>query len=158
MCLKAVPAEANTKGKKKGGKATKGKGKKKAMASEVMEADEEDTEATQEPARKRRKLQEFDSESTLIDSENPDLEGDAGEAELQLIMVEERGSGYPSGMSNSVKVSPVHFALIRTSVDPKTQAYLKAAFDPIYGYPSIVRFSWGTVKIAMDKNGIPCTW
>lgn len=159
MCLKAIPVETVTKGKKKGAKATKGKGKKKASASEVVEADEEESEATQEPARKRRKLQEFDSESTLIDSESPDLLDEAEEAELQVMMVEERGSGYPSGMFSSVgAVSPLDFALISTPADPKTQAYLKAAFDPIFGYPSIVRFSWGTVKIAMDKNGIPCTW
>lgn len=48
--------------------------------------------------------------------------------------------------------------LVTMHTDPKTQAYLRAAFDPIFGYPSIVRFSWGTVKIAMDKNGVPCTW
>ncbi|KAI5454294.1 hypothetical protein NCC49_004352 [Naganishia albida] len=138
MCLKAVTIETDTKGKKKASKATKGKSKKKPTASDDVDGDEEEPETTQEPARKRRKLQEFDSETTLIDSESPDLPDEGEEAELQIMMVEERGSGYPA--------------------DPKTQAYLKAAFDPIFGYPSIVRFSWGTVKIAMDKNGIPCTW
>jgi hypothetical protein len=95
MCLKAVPIEADTKGKKKAGKAAKGKGKKKWSASDVM--DEPEAESIQEPAHKRRKLQEFDSESTLIDSESPDIPDEAEEAELQVMMVEERGSGYPSG-------------------------------------------------------------
>lgn len=97
MCLKAVTIETDTKGKKKASKATKGKGKKKPTASDDMDGDEEEPDTTQEPARKRRKLQEFDSETTLIDSESPDLPDEGEEAELQIMMVEERGSGYPSG-------------------------------------------------------------
>lgn len=103
MCWKEVPVESasDAKGKKKGGKAAKGKGKKRAAESDVVEAQEEEAEslATQEPARKRRKHQEFDSETTLVDSENAEVEAsnETGEAELQVMMVEERGSGYPSG-------------------------------------------------------------
>ncbi|KAJ9124964.1 hypothetical protein QFC24_002896 [Naganishia onofrii] len=140
MCLKAVPVQAASKekGKKKAvGRNGKGKGAKKAAAVDAVGMDDEEA---QEPVRKRRKLQEFDSETLTEEAESLGVEtpiekdGD----ELHVMMVEERGSGYPS--------------------DPKTQAYLRAAFDPIFGYPSIVRFSWGTVKIAMDKNGVPCTW
>jgi hypothetical protein len=103
MCLKEVPVESasDAKGKKKGGKAAKGKGKKRAAEVDVLCTPEEETESatTQEPARKRRKLQEFDSETTLVDAESVEtatLE-ETGEAELQVMMVEERGSGYPSG-------------------------------------------------------------
>lgn len=42
--------------------------------------------------------------------------------------------------------------------DPKTQAYLRNAFHPVFGYPGIVRFSWATVKVIIDKDGTPCTW
>lgn len=49
-----------------------------------------------------------------------------------------RGSGYPS--------------------DPKTQAYLKDGIDPVFGYKGIVRFSWATVKVLLDKNGVECKW
>ena len=49
-----------------------------------------------------------------------------------------RGSGYPS--------------------DPKTQAYLKEGMDPVFGYKGIVRFSWATVKVLLDKNGVECKW
>ncbi|GHJ84842.1 hypothetical protein NliqN6_1244 [Naganishia liquefaciens] len=143
LCLKAVAEQSTSdgKGKKTVGKALKGKGKQRAADEDTLDGKEDvESGSAQGPARKRRKLREFDSETTLVDSESPDVEAseETGEAELKVTMVEERGSGYPS--------------------DPKTQAYLKAAFDPIFGYPSIVRFSWGTVKIAMDKNGIPCTW
>ncbi|WVN86487.1 ribonuclease HII [Cryptococcus depauperatus CBS 7841] len=49
-----------------------------------------------------------------------------------------RGSGYPS--------------------DPKTQAYLKGCIDPIFGYKGIVRFSWNTIKVLLDKQAIECRW
>lgn len=49
-----------------------------------------------------------------------------------------RGSGYPS--------------------DPKTQAYLKESIDPVFGYKGIVRFSWATVKVLLDKQGVESKW
>lgn len=49
-----------------------------------------------------------------------------------------RGSGYPS--------------------DPKTQAYLKGSIDPVFGYKGIVRFSWATVKVLLDKQGVESKW
>ncbi|WOO81887.1 Ribonuclease H2 subunit A [Vanrija pseudolonga] len=49
-----------------------------------------------------------------------------------------RGSGYPS--------------------DPKTQAYLRNSIDPVFGYRGIVRFSWATVKVLLEKQAAPCAW
>lgn len=49
-----------------------------------------------------------------------------------------RGSGYPS--------------------DPKTQAYLRDSIDPVFGYKGAVRFSWATVKVLMEKQGVECKW
>lgn len=103
MCLKAVPEEpaSDSKGKKKTAKALKGKGKKRAAEVDVLEGQEEAEDAnTPEPARKRRKLQEFDSETTLVDSETQDdgVSEETKETELEVTMIEERGSGYPSGM------------------------------------------------------------
>ncbi|WVQ84651.1 ribonuclease HII [Cryptococcus sp. DSM 104549] len=49
-----------------------------------------------------------------------------------------RGSGYPS--------------------DPKTQAFLRGSMDPVFGYKGIVRFSWATVKVLLDKQGVECKW
>ncbi|KAL5634801.1 hypothetical protein ACGC1H_002737 [Rhizoctonia solani] len=48
------------------------------------------------------------------------------------------GSGYPS--------------------DPNTKAWLKAVCEPTFGFPSIVRFSWGTSKTALENNGHVVTW
>lgn len=57
-----------------------------------------------------------------------------GEVEVEVA----RGSGYPS--------------------DPRTQAYLKEHIDPVFGYKGIVRFSWATVKVLLDKQGVECRW
>ncbi|KAG6817335.1 hypothetical protein H0H87_009933 [Tephrocybe sp. NHM501043] len=52
-------------------------------------------------------------------------------------------SGYPSGC-------PV--------VDPKTQAWLKESVEPTFGFPKLVRFSWTTVKLLLDKNAHTVKW
>jgi len=49
-----------------------------------------------------------------------------------------RGSGYPS--------------------DPRTQAYLRDNIDPVFGYKGIVRFSWATVKVLLEKQSVECRW
>lgn len=103
MFLKAVPDESASggNGKMKTGKAVKSKGKKRAAEIDVLEGQEEAEDAnTQEPARKRRKLQDFDSETTLVDSEtrHDEVSEETTEAKLEVTMIEERGSGYPSGM------------------------------------------------------------
>ncbi|PAV16034.1 ribonuclease H2 subunit A [Pyrrhoderma noxium] len=51
---------------------------------------------------------------------------------------EERGSGYPS--------------------DPKTQVWLRDSLEPTFGFPSLVRFSWATVKVALEKYGHAVKW
>ncbi|CAA7267019.1 unnamed protein product [Cyclocybe aegerita] len=50
----------------------------------------------------------------------------------------ELGSGYPS--------------------DPNTQAWLKTATDPVFGFPQIVRFSWTTVKVILEKSSYGVKW
>jgi len=36
--------------------------------------------------------------------------------------------------------------------DQSTVRWLEAAFDPVFGYPSIVRFSWATVARLFEKK------
>ncbi|KAL0061918.1 hypothetical protein AAF712_011202 [Marasmius tenuissimus] len=50
----------------------------------------------------------------------------------------ELGSGYPS--------------------DPKTQAWLKDSLEPTFGFPKVVRFSWTTVKVLLEKEGHQVQW
>ncbi|KAK9899733.1 ribonuclease H2 subunit A [Cystobasidium minutum MCA 4210] len=60
------------------------------------------------------------------------------EQEGQLNFSSEFGSGYPS--------------------DPKTVAWLEKHFDPLFGYPSIARQSWGTIRQLLDKKGWRVKW
>jgi ribonuclease H2 subunit A len=50
----------------------------------------------------------------------------------------EFGSGYPS--------------------DPNTVKWLKQNIDPVFGYPSIIRFSWSTAEKLMDENCVSVVW
>ncbi|KAI0367755.1 ribonuclease H2 subunit A [Pilatotrama ljubarskyi] len=52
--------------------------------------------------------------------------------------VAETGSGYPS--------------------DPKTQAWIKNTLEPTFGYPSLARFSWATIKVVLDKDAHAVEW
>ncbi|KAF8638318.1 hypothetical protein AX17_002338 [Amanita inopinata Kibby_2008] len=60
------------------------------------------------------------------------------ETETEATWSKELGSGYPS--------------------DPKTQAWLKNNLEPTFGYPKLVRFSWTTVKLILDKHAHPVKW
>lgn len=42
--------------------------------------------------------------------------------------------------------------------DADTQAFLRSHFDPLYGFPRIVRFSWQTARILLEQLGLPVTW
>jgi len=42
--------------------------------------------------------------------------------------------------------------------DPITKKWLKASVDPVFGYPSVIRFSWKTCKTLLDSNAVPVTW
>nr|XP_027203844.1 ribonuclease H2 subunit A-like [Dermatophagoides pteronyssinus] len=48
------------------------------------------------------------------------------------------GSGYPS--------------------DPKTKEFLQQIFNPIFGFPTFVRFSWSTITKIMDDKAVGCNW
>ncbi|KAF9238496.1 ribonuclease H2 subunit A [Melanogaster broomeanus] len=50
----------------------------------------------------------------------------------------EFGSGYPS--------------------DPKTKAWIEDSLEPTFGFPSVARFSWTTVKVVLEKSGHPTKW
>lgn len=72
---------------------------------------------------------------------------------------EEMGSGYPGGECKTLnRLLHAFHAQRPCFADPKTVAYLKAAFHPVFGYPSIVRFSWSGVKIAMDRECASFRW
>lgn len=50
----------------------------------------------------------------------------------------ETGSGYPS--------------------DPKCKAWMEGNVDSIFGYPSLVRFSWGTTRTVLERKAVAVDW
>lgn len=50
----------------------------------------------------------------------------------------ELGSGYPA--------------------DPETKRFLERSIDPVFGYPTLARFSWSTITRALDHGACKCDW
>ena len=42
--------------------------------------------------------------------------------------------------------------------DPATKRFLEANFDPVFGFPSFVRFSWSTAANIIDTKGVQVNW
>lgn len=82
----------------------------------------------------------------------PESEGAAGQTFAAAL-----GSGYPSGMS-SYYAAFGYLAGALTLPDPNTQAWLKSAVEPVFGFPNIVRFSWTTVKVLLEKHAHAVKW
>ena len=90
------------------------------------------------------------------------------EANPRYSWPEERGSGYPSGIlvlfflfffAMRLYLTFVLFSLKQNNnKDPKTQAWLRDSLEPTFGFPSLVRFSWATVKVALEKYGHAVKW
>jgi ribonuclease H2 subunit A len=43
-------------------------------------------------------------------------------------------------------------------VDPNTNTWVKDSLEKTFGYPSIARFSWTTVKVALDNGAHAVEW
>jgi len=48
--------------------------------------------------------------------------------------------------------------LFRCFADPKTQAWLKNSIEPTFGFPKVVRFSWTTIKVLLEKSAHTVKW
>lgn len=70
------------------------------------------------------------------------------------------GSGYPGGMVRIILVVCVVgiSGVITVHLDPVTKKWLKTNLDPVFGYPSIIRFSWKTCDKLLDENATRVTW
>eukprot|EP00076_Gallus_gallus_P012251 XP_015129309.2 ribonuclease H2 subunit A isoform X1 [Gallus gallus] len=42
--------------------------------------------------------------------------------------------------------------------DPKTKEWLRRNLQPVFGFPGLVRFSWGTAQELLRHGGVPVTW
>lgn len=36
--------------------------------------------------------------------------------------------------------------------------YMSEAFDPIFGYSTLVRFTWKNVEKAIEESAVKCKW
>jgi len=60
------------------------------------------------------------------------------EASADIEFTRDWGSGYPA--------------------DPSCQKWLTSSFEPLFGWPDVVRFSWSTAKKIIKAEGIPVDW
>lgn len=80
----------------------------------------------------------------------------------------EFGSGYPSGALRPQSLDLIYIDAARISLilppqrtypaDPKTVAWLEKHLDPLFGFPSIARQSWGTVRQLLERRGVKVKW
>lgn len=71
----------------------------------------------------------------------------------------EMGSGYPSGNVKFYFLPLDKLVLIfNCYADPNTVNWLKKTIDPVFGYPNIIRFSWGTCEKLLDTDGVSVEW
>ena len=47
---------------------------------------------------------------------------------------------------------------LASCLDPKTKAWIQDSLDKTFGYPSVARFSWTTVKVVLEKSAHPVKW
>lgn len=47
---------------------------------------------------------------------------------------------------------------LRKPLDPSTKTFLAGSTNPVFGYPSLVRFSWKTTETLLDKKAVKCAW
>lgn len=45
-----------------------------------------------------------------------------------------------------------------SKIDPNTQTWLKENIEPTFGFPKVVRFSWTTAKVLLEKHAHPVKW
>jgi ribonuclease H2 subunit A len=69
----------------------------------------------------------------------------------------ELGSGYPSG-DYLGSLSRPQARLTLCFPDPNTKTWVKDSLEKTFGYPSIARFSWTTIKVALDNGAHAVEW
>jgi ribonuclease H2 subunit A len=77
---------------------------------------------------------------------------------IKRLWSEEVGSGYPSGVFRRQSFFSRPQKLTCAVLDPNTKTWVKNSLEKTFGYPSIARFSWTTVKVVLDDNAHAVEW
>jgi len=87
-----------------------------------------------------------------------DAQQDMSEAQIKRTWSTKIGSGYPSGAYFEIFLLP-HVVVNRArTADPNTKIWIKESLDRTFGYPSIARFSWTTIKVVLDSRAHEVKW
>lgn len=49
-------------------------------------------------------------------------------------------------------------AICVRAVDPETKVWMQQHLDAVFGFPSLVRFSWATCKVLLAEAGVEVYW
>lgn len=82
----------------------------------------------------------------------------AGMQGIKRLWSEEVGSGYPSGVFIRQSFFSRPQKMTCTILDPNTKSWVKNSLEKTFGYPSIARFSWTTIKVVLDDNAHAVEW
>lgn len=76
----------------------------------------------------------------------------------EMIRSESNFETYPIGQNDNDKVEFTFNKGSGYPSDPITKKWMENSYDEVFGFPNIVRFSWGTTKTILDKKGILVSW
>ena len=96
-------------------------------------------------------------EGWLFEEDTHESSDTTGMQAVKRIWSEEVGSGYPSG----VYIVGFSFPSAEVDVyvlDPNTKTWVKDSLEKTFGYPSIARFSWTTIKVVLDDSAHAVEW
>lgn len=99
-------------------------------------------------------------EAWIFEEDTHECSEMTGMQSMKKLWSEEVGSGYPSGvfLFLYVSLSFYHQKLTCKVLDPNTKAWVKDSLERTFGYPSIARFSWTTIKVVLDDNAHAVEW
>jgi ribonuclease H2 subunit A len=86
-----------------------------------------------------------------------DAQQDALEAQSKRTWSTKLGSGYPSGAYFEFFFSSSHVGELCVT-DPNTKLWVQESLDRTFGYPSIARFSWTTIKVVLEGKAHEVKW
>ena len=78
-----------------------------------------------------------------------------------VLDIQEVGSLSSSSFGSHTELLSLPVAILRTLmsvVDPQTVKWLAANLDPVFGFPSVVRFSWQTAQKLLEERAAKVSW